>query len=69
MLPIIVVPDWNLSLELMCDASDFTVSDVLSQHQNKVFHTIYYASKKLNEDHLNYTTTIKESLVVCLSIR
>nr|GEV99384.1 reverse transcriptase domain-containing protein [Tanacetum cinerariifolium] len=29
--PIIVVPDWNLPFELMCDASDFVIGVVLGQ--------------------------------------
>nr|GEZ52417.1 reverse transcriptase domain-containing protein [Tanacetum cinerariifolium] len=30
--PILVIPDWNLPFELMCDASDFTTGTVLGQH-------------------------------------
>nr|GEW13894.1 reverse transcriptase domain-containing protein [Tanacetum cinerariifolium] len=29
--PILVVPDWNLSFKLMCDASDFVIGAVLGQ--------------------------------------
>nr|GEV10518.1 reverse transcriptase domain-containing protein [Tanacetum cinerariifolium] len=31
--PILVVPDWNPPFELMCDASDFAIGEVLGQHQ------------------------------------
>ncbi|MCI63950.1 hypothetical protein A2U01_0085207, partial [Trifolium medium] len=48
----------------MCDASDFVVGAVLGQRHDKVFHSIYYASKTLNESQLNYTTTEKELLAV-----
>ncbi|GJX62206.1 reverse transcriptase domain-containing protein [Tanacetum coccineum] len=35
--PILVVPDWNLPFELMCDASDFTIGVVLGQQRSKHF--------------------------------
>ncbi|XP_062080935.1 uncharacterized protein LOC133785737 [Humulus lupulus] len=62
--PIIVAPDWSLPFELMCDASDFAVGVVLGQRKEKVFHSIYYASKTLIDAQLNYTTTEKELLAV-----
>ena len=62
--PIIVTPDWNQEFEIMCDASDYAVGVVLGQRRNKIFHTIYYASKLLNEAQGNYTTTEKEMLAV-----
>ncbi|PIN10158.1 DNA-directed DNA polymerase [Handroanthus impetiginosus] len=48
----------------MCDASNFTISIVLGQRQDKIFRSIYYASKTLNDAQLNYTTTEKELLDV-----
>ena len=62
--PIIIAPDWSLPFELMCDASDFALGAVLGQRSNKIFHSIYYASKTLSGAQLNYTTTEKELLAV-----
>ncbi|XP_075085150.1 uncharacterized protein LOC142168370 [Nicotiana tabacum] len=62
--PIIVAPDWSLPFELMCDASNLTIGAVLGQRKDKVFHSIYYMSKTLDDAQLNYTTTEKELLAV-----
>nr|GEX58615.1 reverse transcriptase domain-containing protein [Tanacetum cinerariifolium] len=48
--PILVVPDWILPFELMCDASDFTIGAVLRQRKTKA--------------QIHYTTTEKEMLDV-----
>jgi hypothetical protein len=48
----------------MCDASDYAVGAVLGQRKECRVHTIYYASKTLNEAQLNYATTEKELLAV-----
>jgi hypothetical protein len=50
-------PDWSKPFKLMCDASDYAVEVVLGQRHDKVFQSIYYASRTLNEAQLNYTTT------------
>nr|GEX35920.1 reverse transcriptase domain-containing protein [Tanacetum cinerariifolium] len=47
--PILVVPDWNLPFELMCDASDFAIGAVLGQWNTKHFQPIHYASKTMTE--------------------
>nr|GEU38835.1 DNA-directed DNA polymerase [Tanacetum cinerariifolium] len=62
--PILVVPDWNLPFELMCDASDFAIGAVLGQRKMKHFHHIHYASKTMTEAQIHYTTMEKEMLAV-----
>ncbi|KAH9783362.1 hypothetical protein KPL71_009280 [Citrus sinensis] len=62
--PVVISLDWNLPFELMCDASDHSVGAVLGQRKNKVFHSIYYASKTFTPTQINYTTTEKELLAV-----
>nr|XP_009774766.1 PREDICTED: uncharacterized protein LOC104224764 [Nicotiana sylvestris] len=62
--PIIIAPDWEQPFELMCDASNLVVGAVLGQMRNKIFHSIYYASKTLNPGHMNYTVTEKVLLAV-----
>ncbi|GJZ49038.1 reverse transcriptase domain-containing protein [Tanacetum coccineum] len=62
--PILVVPDWNLPFELMCDASDFAIGAVLGQRKMKHFQPIHYASKTMTEAQIHYTTTEKEILAL-----
>ena len=60
--PVITSPDFGQEFELMCDASDYAVGVVLEQRKGRIFHTIYYASKVLNDAQINYATTEKELL-------
>ncbi|GKC12942.1 reverse transcriptase domain-containing protein [Tanacetum coccineum] len=62
--PILVVPDWNLPFELMCDASDFAIGAVLGQRKTKHFQPIHYASKTITKAQIHYTTTEKEMLSI-----
>ena len=57
-------PDWNREVEIMCDASDFTIGAVLGQKAEKVFKAIYYANKTFNEAQENYFTIEKETLAI-----
>ncbi|KAM2352119.1 hypothetical protein ACFXTH_006838 [Malus domestica] len=66
--PIIIPPDWGLSFELMCDASDYVLGAVLGQRKDKQPHIIYYASRTLNDAQLNYFTTKKELLAVVFAL-
>nr|GEZ72563.1 reverse transcriptase domain-containing protein [Tanacetum cinerariifolium] len=61
---ILVVPDWNLPFELMCDKSDYAIGAVLGQRKTKHFQPIHYASKTMTGAQIYYTTTEKEMLVV-----
>jgi hypothetical protein len=54
-------PDWN-PFEIMCEARDYAIRAVLGQMKEGKVHTIYYASKTLNETQVNYATTEKELL-------
>nr|GEY38284.1 reverse transcriptase domain-containing protein [Tanacetum cinerariifolium] len=62
--PILVVPDWNLPFELMCNASDYSIDAVLGQRKSKHFQPIHYARKTMIEAQIHYTTTEKEMLTV-----
>ncbi|GKE06052.1 reverse transcriptase domain-containing protein, partial [Tanacetum coccineum] len=60
----LVIPDWNLPFELMCDASDFAIGVVLGQRKTKYFQPIHYASKTMTKAQIHYTTMEKEMLAV-----
>jgi len=66
--PVIIAPDWGQEFELMCDASDYAVGVVLGQRKGKMFHTINYASKVLNDAQINYAATEKELLAIVYAL-
>ncbi|XP_015165285.1 uncharacterized protein [Solanum tuberosum] len=62
--PILIAPNWELPFELMCDASNIEVGALLGKMKDKVFHSIYYASRTLDSAQANYTVTEKERLAL-----
>nr|GEZ53359.1 reverse transcriptase domain-containing protein [Tanacetum cinerariifolium] len=62
--PILYAPNWDQPFELMYDASDYAVDDVLGQRIEKHFRPIHYASKTMNQSETNYTRIEKEMLAV-----
>ena len=67
--PIMVAPNWSKEFKLMCDASDYAIGAVLGQQRDKIFHAIYYASKVLNDEQLNYVTTEKEMMAIVYALK
>nr|GEV36221.1 reverse transcriptase domain-containing protein [Tanacetum cinerariifolium] len=61
---ILVVLNWNLPFELICDASDIAIGAVLRQRKTKHFQPIHYASKTMTEAQIHYTTMEKEMIAV-----
>ena len=57
--PIVQPPDWNLPLEIMCDASDYAVGAIVGQRVDKKLNVIHYARKTLDNAKKNYATTEK----------
>ncbi|XP_070019888.1 uncharacterized protein [Nicotiana sylvestris] len=66
--PIITALDWSLPFELKCDASNFAVGAVLGKRINKIFHSINYARKTMNDAQVNYTLTKKEFLAIVFAM-
>ena len=62
--PVVQPPDWNLPFEIMCEASDYAIGDVLGKSVDKKLNVIHYASKTLDSAQRNYATTEKEFLAV-----
>ena len=66
--PILQSGNWDLTFEIMCDASDYAVGAVLGQRIDKKPTAIWYASKTLAEAHMNYMMTEKELLVLVYAL-
>ena len=57
--------DWSLSIEIMCDVSDFAIGSVLGHHHEKIFQVIYYVSCTLNEAQETVQLQKKKCLSLC----
>ena len=66
--PIVKAPNWKLSFEVMCDASDLTIRAIIGQREDGKHYVVYYASKTFNDAQRNYTTTEKELLAVVYAL-
>lgn len=68
--PVLAIPDFSKKFTVQCDASDHSISGVISQFNDEagVDQPIAFASRKLRGAELNYTTTEKECLAVIFSL-
>ena len=64
--PIIQPPDWKLPFEIISDARNFVVGDILGQTKGKRHYAISYDSKTLARPHLNCATTKKSCWLLSL---
>ena len=53
----------------MHDASEVSLGVVSGQRRDQIFHSIYYASKSLNEAQKNYIVTEQEFLAVVFAFK
>lgn len=66
----LVHPDFEKSFVLFTDASNVTVSVILTQlNKNKVDYPIFYYSKTLSQAKQNYSVTERDLLAVLLDIK
>lgn len=66
--PIVQPPDWMLSFEIMCDASDYMIRIVLEQQRDMKPYVVYHASKKINGAQISYAITEKEFLAIVFAL-
>lgn len=61
-------PDWSLPFHIHTDAFYYAIGAVLGQKANNLENVIYYISKSLHGQELNYTVTEKELMIVVYSL-
>lgn len=61
-------PDWSKPFEIMCNASDYVVGEVLGQRIDKKLHAIYYVSRTLDQAQINYAMIEKELIAVVFTL-
>ena len=66
--PVMQAPDWELTFEVMCDASDYAVGIVLGPRKDNKPYAIYYASRTLDGAQVNYTMTENKFLAVLFAL-
>ena len=66
--PMMQAADWELPFKVMCNANDFALGVLLGQKRDNKSYVIYYASHTLNEAQINYATTKKEFLTICVCL-
>ena len=62
--PVLITPDFSLSLLVHTDASEVGLGAVLSQVQGGEEHPVMYVSRKLLPNEKNYSTVEKEALAI-----
>ena len=66
---LLVHPDHSATLNITCDASDFTVGGVLQQYFDNVWQPLSFFSKKLTPAETRYSAFDRELLAVYATIR
>ena len=68
--PVLRALDWNKILHVHVDASKFAIGCVLAQpREHKMDFLVSYASRQLNDDEKNFTTTEREGLGMIYAIK